>query len=227
MPSIQDIIQEAANRYGVDPATLRRTAEIESGLNPGAQNPSSSAGGLFQFIDPTWAQYGKGGSKHDAAASADAAARLHLANANHFRTKLGRDPEGWESYLMHQQGAGGGTSLLGNPNAPAATIVGDDAVRLNGGHSGMTAREFAALWQTKFGGASPIAAAAPDQPMPQPAQPVVEQPEWPAGSTNLGALVAQMAPQPAKRKGLPPMQQQQTATKRPDLSKIFGGVTGA
>ena len=32
----------------------RRVAQCESGLDPNAQNPVSSASGLFQFIDSTW-----------------------------------------------------------------------------------------------------------------------------------------------------------------------------
>jgi peptidoglycan hydrolase-like protein with peptidoglycan-binding domain len=32
----------------------RRVARCESGLDPNAQNPRSSASGLFQFIDSTW-----------------------------------------------------------------------------------------------------------------------------------------------------------------------------
>lgn len=33
--------------------------KAESGGNPTAQNPTSTAGGLFQFIDSSWENYGK------------------------------------------------------------------------------------------------------------------------------------------------------------------------
>lgn len=54
-------------------------------------------------------------------------------------------------YLAHQQGAGGAAKLLAAGNAPAASVVGGDAARLNGG-SGMSAADFAGKWTGKFGG---------------------------------------------------------------------------
>lgn len=39
--------------YGLD-GIARRIAQCESGMNPRAENPRSSASGLFQFIDSTW-----------------------------------------------------------------------------------------------------------------------------------------------------------------------------
>lgn len=43
---IKAIITEAATRYGLDPDTALRITQIESSLNPSAQNPKSSAGDL-------------------------------------------------------------------------------------------------------------------------------------------------------------------------------------
>jgi len=148
---IRSIVSAAATRHGVDPNALLRIAMIESSGNPKAKNPKSSAGGLFQFIDSTAAQYGLA-DRYDPAQAADAAARLARDNAAHLRKVLGREPTGAELYLAHQQGAGGAAKLLANPNAPAASIVGADAVALNGGQAGMTAGEFAGLWLKKAGG---------------------------------------------------------------------------
>lgn len=50
----QAAIAEAARRTGTDFGYLLAQAQIESGLNPTAQARSSSASGLFQFIDQTW-----------------------------------------------------------------------------------------------------------------------------------------------------------------------------
>lgn len=47
-------IAQAAERTGVDFSYLLAQARIESGLDPLAQARTSSAGGLFQFIDQTW-----------------------------------------------------------------------------------------------------------------------------------------------------------------------------
>lgn len=51
----------------------------ESGGNPRAQNPSSSASGLFQFIDGTWRAYG-GGEFARRAKDATAAEQYEVAN---------------------------------------------------------------------------------------------------------------------------------------------------
>lgn len=81
--AITDIIRGAAERHGVDPDVMLRLAQRESSLNPAAKNPKSSAGGLFQFIDGTWNQYGRG-DKFDPAANADAAARMMRDNLDRF-----------------------------------------------------------------------------------------------------------------------------------------------
>jgi hypothetical protein len=47
-------IQQAAQSTGISFNYLLATARIESNLNPGAQAPTSSAKGLYQFIDQTW-----------------------------------------------------------------------------------------------------------------------------------------------------------------------------
>jgi hypothetical protein len=47
-------ILKAAQVAGVDPAYLMTLADVESSLSPDAKAPTSSAEGLFQFIDRTW-----------------------------------------------------------------------------------------------------------------------------------------------------------------------------
>ena len=51
---IQDRIRYWARFYGVDENLALCLAKNESGFNPLAKNPNSSAGGVFQFIDSTW-----------------------------------------------------------------------------------------------------------------------------------------------------------------------------
>ena len=51
---VRGAISRAAQRVGVDFSYLLNQAKSESGLNPNAQAQSSSAGGLFQFIDQSW-----------------------------------------------------------------------------------------------------------------------------------------------------------------------------
>ena len=143
-PEVNDAIEKASARYGIDPMFLRVTAQLESGGNPNAKNPNSSAEGLYQFIDRTAQGMGLS-DRRDPYASADAAARLFLQN----QRQVGRDLSVAEGYLAHQQGGGGAAKLLRNPNARAVDVVGADAVKLNGGTADMTAGEFANLWLNK------------------------------------------------------------------------------
>jgi hypothetical protein len=53
-PQVASAIRQAAATTGASFDYLLATAQLESGLNPAAQAPTSSAGGLFQFIDQTW-----------------------------------------------------------------------------------------------------------------------------------------------------------------------------
>ncbi len=53
-PHPRDAIAQAARRTGVDFGYLMAQAQIESGMNPRAEARTSSASGLYQFIDQTW-----------------------------------------------------------------------------------------------------------------------------------------------------------------------------
>lgn len=137
--------------YGLPSGFLERIAMIESSGNPKAQNPSSSACGLFQQIDSNAKAYGVA-DRFDPMQSTVGAAKFAKDNANTLRKVLGREPTGGELYLAHQQGPGGASKLLSNPTALAVDIVGEKAVKLNGGNSKMTAGEFANIWISKFNG---------------------------------------------------------------------------
>lgn len=153
-PDIASIIVAKARQYGQDPAYMLRQAQIESGGNPNAQNPRSSAGGLYQFIDSTAQRYGLA-DKFDPEAASDAAARLARDNGAYLTKTLGRYPTSGELYLAHQQGMGGAAKLLSNPEAPAASLVGMKAVVANGGAPDETAAQFAGRWVGKFDGSGP------------------------------------------------------------------------
>src|SRR6201991_2459756 len=51
---VEAAIQRASQATGVDFGFLMKTASRESGMNPRAQASTSSAAGLFQFVDQTW-----------------------------------------------------------------------------------------------------------------------------------------------------------------------------
>ena len=213
--AVSDIIRAAALQYGLDPNQALRMAQIESSGNPNATTTGSSAKGLFQFTNGTWAQYGHG-NVFDPVANTDAAMRLARDNAAHFRQTLGRDPNAGELYLMHQQGAGGATKLLQNPNALATDVVGQQAVLNNGGHPGMTAGQFANLWTSKFGGGAPVTLAEPQTPV-SPAGPPENTPPSPTAAPGAAQTspMADALSQLAKRLSPP---------RNPGIRQTAGGM---
>ena len=94
-------IQQAALRTGVDFGYLLGQARIESGFNPDARAKTSSATGLFQFIEQTWlGTVQKHGDKHGLGWAADAikrspSGRYHVADPATRRAilDLRKDPE--------------------------------------------------------------------------------------------------------------------------------------
>ena len=140
---VQGAIARAATRTGVDFDYLLAQARLESGLDPSAKARTSSATGLYQFIDSTWLRtLDRHGAKHgmdwadaaiapngrvadaatrdqllslryDADASSLMAAELTRDNADGLRTTLGREPEPAELYLAHFLGLGGARKFLG------------------------------------------------------------------------------------------------------------------
>lgn len=141
---------EVEQNNGLPLGYLSNTAMIESGNNPNAKNPNSSAKGLYQFTDGTAAQYGLQ-DPMDPAQSTDAMIRFTKDNQAHLRKVLGREPTGEELYMAHQQGATGALKVLqGDPNANAVSVLGRNQVMNNGGNADMTVREFKDMWASKY-----------------------------------------------------------------------------
>ncbi len=146
-------------QYGVSGSYLLRTRQIEN-ANFDQRENSAHAQGPFQFIPSTATQYGlKLEDRNDYDKSADAAARLAAANKTALESRLGRAPTDPELYLAHQQGAGGAAKLLANPTVRAGDLVGDAAIRQNGGDPNAPAAAFTQMWTTKFNGAAGAAIA--------------------------------------------------------------------
>jgi hypothetical protein len=84
---VEGAIQRAAKATGVDFGFLMKTAGRESGLNPQARAGTSSAAGLFQFVEQTWlATLKQHGSKYGYARYAEliskgADGRYHVEGA--------------------------------------------------------------------------------------------------------------------------------------------------
>ncbi|MGH6676040.1 MAG: transglycosylase SLT domain-containing protein, partial [Xanthobacteraceae bacterium] len=52
--AVTGAIRQASQATGTSFSYLLATAQVESGLDPGAGASTSSARGLFQFVDQTW-----------------------------------------------------------------------------------------------------------------------------------------------------------------------------
>ncbi len=121
-------IARAAGRVGEDFAALLHTARLESGFNTAARAPTSSATGLFQFIDSTWlALLSRHGPRHGIAPETRAqalalrrdpqvaslmAAEFMAENRRALEGALGRPVSVTDLYLAHFLGAGGAVRFL-------------------------------------------------------------------------------------------------------------------
>lgn len=161
-----DYTRSKLTEYGMEgqAAYFVRTLGLESGFNALAKNPKSSAFGLGQMLDTTWAKYGRG-DRSDPEAQIDAVIRFTRDNFNSFVSANNRNPSNGELYLMHQQGFGGANALLSNPDQNAIDVL----TRVTGSRSravssiannlpadlarysgNMTSRQFTTFWMSKF-----------------------------------------------------------------------------
>ena len=163
---------------------------VESGGNPNAKNPNSTATGAGQFIEATWLDTL---AKHrpDITGSRDELLALrtnkdlsremtdaYAADNGGILKGAGLPVTPGTQYLAHFAGPKGAVGLLNaDPAAPAGSVLGAAAVKANPFLAKMTAGDVAAWADRKMGGASapmsmagPRAAAAPaSTPAPVPA----------------------------------------------------------
>lgn len=149
-PKVEKALRKAADATGVSFEYLMKTANNESGMNPNAQAKTSSARGLFQFIESTWMHLVQGldgvagggdtsglsqkqllKMRDDPDASAMMAAVFTQKNADNLKKSLGRDASYGELYMAHFLGAGGASKLIdaaqNKPETIAARIFPDAA----------------------------------------------------------------------------------------------------
>jgi hypothetical protein len=137
--NVRAAIRRAADATGVNFQMLVETARRESALDPNARARTSSATGLFQFIESTWldmvrrhgAEHGLGREAAALATGADRQTRADILalrsdpelaarmageltreNADTLRGRLGRDPSAGELYAAHVMGSGGALRLI-------------------------------------------------------------------------------------------------------------------
>lgn len=142
--ALQNRVVETARELGINEDVAFNIARIESNWNPNARNRTTGAQGLFQIND-------------DRPRDLDANIRDGLGFVKNAigdaRRALGREPQGWEVYVAHQQGAAGGPALLNPANANRNAVevltplyrnadTARQAVTANMGSADMTVREF-------------------------------------------------------------------------------------
>lgn len=201
----------------------------ESGGNPNARNPRSSAAGLGQFIDSTWVSMlakhrpdlvaGKSPGellalKSDPQLSRDMTAAYAADNAG-ILSKAGLPVTPGSTYLAHFAGPQGAVGILNaDPSMPVSSILTPGAVKANPFLQGMTAADLRAWADRKVGGSTP--AAAPTTATQQPVSaPMSLQPDMPTGETEpsgnsaqaLASIMASMS-QPDPAPMLLPMRKQ-------------------
>lgn len=112
---------------------LKATALVESGGNTNAKAGTSSAGGLFQFIDSTWTsmvkKMGKNYSlqdKFDPKKSAEVMAFFTNQQKAQLEKATGKSASSTDMYMAHFLGAGGAGKFINqmskDPNAIAADL---------------------------------------------------------------------------------------------------------
>lgn len=153
-----------------DGSFVNKLVGVESGFDPMAKNPRSSAAGLGQFIDSTWLQYLKERQpglvdrvgerealrlKFDPEMSRDAIDWYKGKNAA-VLSSAGYEPSEGNLYLAHFLGGQGAKKILGaDPDAPASSILGEGVIRANPFLKNMTAADVANWSNRKMGAAQP------------------------------------------------------------------------
>lgn len=158
LPTNAKQIALRAKQDGIDPSVALTISHIETGgkFNHTANNPTSSAYGLFQVLDDSWKNLG-GKDRNNV----DEQIRIglkHIKQANNYiRKNLGRDPVAHEQYLGHLLGPGGAVKVLkADPTRPLIEVVRSydaknaDAIVKNNGMSGMTVGEAINKWRNKW-----------------------------------------------------------------------------
>lgn len=119
-----------------------KVAKVESGNNPNAKNPYSSASGLFQFTDGTWKgvsdRYKLGYTqedKFDPKKSQRAFELFTKDNAAYIEPTLGHTPTDADLYMAHFLGSGGANTFFKaynqNPNTSITQVVSPAVIAAN------------------------------------------------------------------------------------------------
>lgn len=156
------MLDRIAKENNLDPTVLYAMANIESGFKEGADN--KNYGGLFAISKKQHA-----GKWQDPEYNTREAIKLYRSNERTWQNRFGKDDAftPGKAYLLHQQGAGGGTALYAarNTDRSAAEVlapfykksaakagmtpenyVRQKVIKSNGADPNVSARDFANMW---------------------------------------------------------------------------------
>ena len=178
-------IQQASRIVGVDETYMLLKAKQESGFNPHAHAKTSSAGGLYQFLDSTWVATANKHKdllekylhvdvdsmsrgqvlqlKENAFASSLMGAAFAKDNKQYLERNVnvpGFKADAGAMYMAHFLGPAGAEkffeNLARNPNASAAAIFGREAAANASVFAGKTLRELERWADNKVSGPAPV-----------------------------------------------------------------------
>jgi hypothetical protein len=232
----------AAGADASDPMTsyLQKVRGIESTGDDTAVSPTGATG-RYQFTKGTWSDLAARNpdlgltpdGRMDPAQQEKAMAVFTRENASKLQ-EAGIPVTPGSLYLAHQQGAGGAIGLLSNPNAPAGSIVGNQAVAVNGGDPNMPAGAFAQKWMSRFGStpapAAPVRVASADPTMVPAGNPAVAAPAPVVAAPQGGPVAAPAAPaSPVARVAavMPPSAAVAPPAPVQTVAQAYGGPTPA
>ncbi|MDP2618650.1 MAG: transglycosylase SLT domain-containing protein [Hyphomicrobiales bacterium] len=146
-------IIDVAKEEGVDPAVALAIAQIESGLDPKADNQKSTASGIFQFTAGTAREFGLPADAGTATVEDQARGGMALisANAASLRRALGSEPTPAEVYLAHFLGSGDAIRVLrSDADTKLSEILTPQVIAANPHLKGMTAANVLAWAKRKM-----------------------------------------------------------------------------
>ena len=120
---------------------LAKVRGSESGGNPNAKNPRSSASGLYQFTKGTWEGLGYNWKdRFNTGLQNEAMAKLTSSNSNYLKSKLGINPSDADLYGAHFLGPAGYSSIYrASSNTPLSNILSAGEISANPFLKGKTA----------------------------------------------------------------------------------------
>jgi len=151
-PGAEEHFTMLEHKYGLPDGYLRGMAWVETQFGTQHDRPGSQYKGMFQMGQHERQTYGVK-NPADWRQSAEGAAKMGAENQKALTPALGRQPTAQELYITHQQGLGGGKSLLTHPNSPAGRVADPKFIRSNNGNPKAPASEFVQKFADRFNSA--------------------------------------------------------------------------